>query len=146
VAQYAERRLIGYRWYDTVGREPLFPFGHGLGYAPVTVEGATALDEHHVAVRVRNGGGRDSSTVVQVYAHQLERAGLPPDEPVQRLVGFARVAAPAGVEVTATIELDRRAYQGWSVERHAWVDGAGPYELRVGTSSRAVAARLRVRS
>ena len=27
VAQYREGRLMGYRWYDSVGREPLFPFG-----------------------------------------------------------------------------------------------------------------------
>ena len=33
VANYLEGRLIGYRWYDTVGRPPLFPFGFGLGYA-----------------------------------------------------------------------------------------------------------------
>ena len=24
--------LVGYRWYDTKGIEPLFPFGHGLSY------------------------------------------------------------------------------------------------------------------
>ena len=39
VAPYLERRLVGYRWYDTVGREPLFAFGHGLGYADVAIDG-----------------------------------------------------------------------------------------------------------
>ena len=82
---------------------------------------------------------------MQVYAHQLDRTGLPADEPDQRLVGFAKVAVPAGTTVTAQVALDARAYQGWSVAAHGWVDGAGAYELRVGTSSRHVAARLRVR-
>ena len=144
VAEYAERRLIGYRWYDTVGREPLFPFGFGLGYADTSVTGAELVDAHHVEVRVANGdAGRDGCAVVQIYAHQLDRAGLPPDEPEQRLVGFAKVPVPAGSTVTAHVTLDPRAYQGWSEAAHAWVDGAGAYELRVGTSSRHVAARLR---
>ena len=41
-APYLERRLVGYRWYDTVGREPLFEFGHGLGYADVSIASARA--------------------------------------------------------------------------------------------------------
>ena len=47
IAAYRERRLVGYRWYDTVGREPLFAFGHGLGYADVTITAARAARSLH---------------------------------------------------------------------------------------------------
>ncbi|HAP75314.1 MAG TPA: glycosyl hydrolase, partial [Acidimicrobiaceae bacterium] len=30
--RYAEGLLIGHRWYQAQGIEPLFSFGHGLGY------------------------------------------------------------------------------------------------------------------
>ncbi|MEO7372268.1 MAG: glycoside hydrolase family 3 C-terminal domain-containing protein, partial [Ilumatobacteraceae bacterium] len=43
VANYLEGRLIGYRWYDTVGRQPLFPFGFGLGYAEVSISAARII-------------------------------------------------------------------------------------------------------
>ena len=46
VAAYRERRLVGYRWYDTVGREPLFAFGHGLGYADVTITASAPRSLH----------------------------------------------------------------------------------------------------
>ena len=144
VAQYVERRLMGYRWYDTVGREPLFPFGFGLGYASTTVTGARLEGPHAVAVDVANTGSRNGVEVVQVYAHRLDRAGLSPDEAQQRLVGFAKVTVAAGSSTSVTIELDPRSYQGWDIARHGFVDDDGRYELRVGTSSRHIAAHLPV--
>ena len=29
---YAEGLLVGYRWYDAMAQQPLFPFGYGLSY------------------------------------------------------------------------------------------------------------------
>ena len=51
-AVYAERRLIGYRWYDAQGIEPLFPFGHGLGYTTFELGEATVSGTPETGVRV----------------------------------------------------------------------------------------------
>jgi beta-glucosidase len=40
---YSEGLLVGYRDYDRRGREPLFCFGHGLGYTRWEYESATVL-------------------------------------------------------------------------------------------------------
>ena len=141
-AKYLEGRLIGYRWYDTIGREPLFPFGFGLGYANVTVESARVIDAHAVEAVVHNPSSRDGVQVVQVYAHRVDREGLANDEPDQRLVGFARVEVPAGESVKTRIDLDVDAYRTWDLQMSGWTQWSGPVELRVGTSSRHVAARL----
>ena len=61
VANYLEGRLIGYRWYDTVGREPLFPFGFGLGYADVAITAA------------RLGGDASQPSSIEVDLDQRQR-------------------------------------------------------------------------
>ena len=135
-AKYLEGRLIGYRWYDTIGREPQFPFGFGLGYADVTVTDAASSGTHMVTTTLQNASQRDGVQVVQVYAHLVNRDGLSNDEPFQRLVGWSRVVVPAGASVNAVVKLDRDAYRTWDVEDSSWTQWSGEVELRVGTSSR----------
>ena len=135
-AQYLEGRLIGHRWYDKVGRDPLFPFGFGLGYARVDVTAASLVDSHTVEATLTNTSSRDGVQVVQVYAHRVERDGLPNDEPVNILVGYERVHVAAGATVTARVAVDKDAYRTWDTESNAWVAWSGAIELNVGTSSR----------
>lgn len=144
VTEYREGRLIGYRWYDKTGREPLFEFGFGLGYADPVVVSASASGSHRVVAAVRNDGDRDGTQVVQVYAHLVDRTGLADDEPDQRLVGFAKVTVPAGTTRDVTVDLDVDAYRTWDLADSAWATWSGAVELRVGTSSRRIAERITI--
>jgi beta-glucosidase len=141
-AQYVEGRLVGYRWYDTVGKEPLFPFGFGLGYAQIAIDDAATAGHYRVNVTVSNTSSRDGVEVVQVYAHRVSREALPQDEPEQILVGWARVHVPAHSTVNASVVIDRNAYRMWDVDTKGWAQWRGDVELRVGPSSRHVAHRL----
>ena len=144
VAKYLEGRLIGYRWYDTIGREPLFPFGFGLGYADVKIFDASKSGTHGVDVAVRNESNRAGVQVVQVYAHRKDRDGLPSDEPDQKLVGYARVKVAAKGTTMLHIDIDSDAYRMWDPEISAWAQWTGNVELRVGTSSRHIAHRIAI--
>ena len=144
VANYLEGRLMGHRWYDTVGREPLFPFGFGLGYAPVVITDAVATTALSVDVKLHNPGVRDGVEVVQVYAHRIDRSQAHADEPDQTLVGFTKVAVAAGADESVTIALDPHAFRRWNTEAHQWQHLSEPFELRVGHSSRDIAVRLEV--
>lgn len=141
-ARYLEGRLIGYRWYDKVGRDPLFPFGFGLGYAKVDVTSASLVDRHTVEATVTNMSSRDGVQVVQVYAHRVDREGLPSDEPVNILAGYERVEVAAGATVTVRVPLNRDTYRTWDPVNSTWTTWQGPVELRVGTSSRDLAHTL----
>jgi beta-glucosidase len=146
VANYLEGRLMGHHWYTTVGREPLFPFGFGLGYGCADITDVVAADAHAVECTVSNVGDRDAVEVVQVYAHLVDRDGVAADEPEQRLVGFAKVPAPAGSSQRVSIALDPHGYRRWDIAAGAWATPSLAYELRIGRSATDIVARLEVRS
>ena len=95
ILSYDEGLFVGYRAYDRDGREPLFPFGHGLGYTDWEYL-AVEPGETHVTVRLRNAGARRGREVVQVYASRPDSAV---ERPPRWLAGFEIVEADPGEEV-----------------------------------------------
>jgi len=133
---YDEGMLVGYRWYDTKGIEPLFPFGHGLSYsrfdysAPAISGGPTAAK---ASLTLKNSSAVDGEEVVQVYVAAKDS---PVSHPSQELRGFLRVALKAGESRQVEIPLSPRAFAYWSVEKKAWLIPVASYEVRLSASSR----------
>ena len=136
---YSEGLLVGYRGYDRNGPEPLYCFGHGMGYTEWTYESlepaatTTSGGDVEVTVTVRNSGTRAGREVVQVY---LEPPDDDPAQPLRCLAAFASVAAEAGERVDAKLTLAARAFTRYEEARRAWVPHPGMYALRAGRSSR----------
>ena len=137
---YAEGLLVGYRGYDRKGSEPLFCFGHGLGYTDwtyeslsPTTESIAAGEDLSVVVRVRNSGRRAGREVVQVY---LEGADDDPRRPLRVLAAFGTVDAEPGTKTDVRLTLPGRAFARFDEARHQWVSVPGTYTLRAGRSSR----------
>ncbi|MEO5722934.1 MAG: glycoside hydrolase family 3 C-terminal domain-containing protein [Ilumatobacteraceae bacterium] len=137
LAVYGEGLNIGYRWYDAEEIEPLFVFGHGLGYTtfefgPSAVAG-TILTGVDVTVSITNSGSRVGSEVVQCY---VEPPAGGPVRPLRTLGAFVKVVVSAGASATVTLHLDERAFSVWDVAAHGWVVPTGEYRVVVGNSSR----------
>ena len=134
---YREGVYVGYRFYDSVGKEPLFPFGFGLGYTSFDVETRRAsLDGARVSigVDVTNTGEHPGKETVQVYA-SVPAGRL--DQPLQALAGFAKTdEITPGATVHITIDIDLTDLASYDEATRATVLEAGRYLLRVGTSSR----------
>jgi beta-glucosidase len=137
---YSEGLLVGYRGYDRSEREPLFSFGHGLGYTEwsydsLVLESSELQGDHDlaVAVGVRNAGDRAGREVVQVY---LEAPDDDPSRPLRVLAAFATIEADAGQTATARMVIPARAFARFDGEAGGWVWTPGSYTVRVGRSSR----------
>jgi beta-glucosidase len=137
---YAEGLLVGYRGYDRSGLDPLFCFGHGLGYTDWKYESVVAAAESIAAgqdlelvVTVRNSGRRAGRDVVQVY---LEGPDDDPMRPLRTLAAFASIGAEPGEQVEARLTVPARQFARFDEGRRDWVWHPGTYTLHAGRSSR----------
>ena len=129
--RYEEGTFIGYRHYDRMGIEPLFPFGHGLSYTSFDLTDVTATSTG-VTATVTNTGARAGSTVVQVYVGDVA-ASVP--RPIKELKGFAKLHLAAGESCKVTIALDDRAFAFFDVTAAQWRIEAGAFEISTGFSA-----------
>ena len=134
---YREGVYVGYRLYDSVGKEPLVPFGFGLGYTTFDVETRqVSLDGARVSidVDVTNTGDYPGKETVQVYA-SVPAGHL--DQPLQALAGFTKTGEIApGATARITVDVDLTDLASYDEATRATILEAGHYLLRAGTSSR----------
>ena len=136
---YLAARLGQRSQVSVIDPTPLFPFGHGLSYAPVTWAGVRSCSPREwpadgcsrFTVTLRNETAIPSAEVVQVYLHDPVAEVA---RPVQQLIAAARVDLPPGSTRTVqfTLHADLTCYTGRAGRRQ--VD-PGEVELRVGRSS-----------
>jgi len=149
---YSEGLMVGYRWYDQQGIEPLFPFGHGLSYTTfryshlqVVPRRVQADKEIRVRFRVTNIGRRTGTEIAQVYLSLP--GGL--DEPPKRLVGWARITLEPRQHQNVEIKIDPTSsahpLSYWDTSTDSWTTAAGDYTFYVGSSSRDLPLRDRVK-
>lgn len=146
IVDYGEGVFVGYRHFDSVGREVAYPFGFGLTYTSFSVSDAqiraTGPTSAHAELRVRNTGARKGSHVVQIYVAPPRNTPVP--RPVHELRAFRKVELDPDEETTVSVDLDDRAFAYWSEAFHGWHVPAGTYTVEVASSSRDTDAELPV--
>lgn len=132
---YFDSVLVGHRWYDAKGLQPLYAFGHGLSYTTfelvrpnVKVDG----DKIKVKATVKNIGNRDGAEVVQVYVGENSPTVL---RPVKELKSFKKVFVPAGKSQTVELVLNRNDLRFWNDSTHDWQVNPGNYTIYIGNAS-----------
>ncbi len=124
--------------YADMSPEPLWPFGHGLGYTSFAYSGLRIVPERArqgedvtVSVDVTNTGRRAGTEVVQLYLHDPIASVV---VPVQRLRGFQRVSLQPGERRAVLLTLKAEELALLDAEMR-WTVEPGAFELRVGASS-----------
>ncbi len=135
---YYEGIYVGYRYFDSFGVHPAYPFGFGRSYTEFAVEilGAAAEGTQiAVGVKIRNTGSRFAGKeVVQVY---VSAPSGKLEKPFQVLAGFGKTALLApGESEELTIRFDLRNVASYSEAEASYLLEQGEYVIRAGTSSR----------
>ena len=146
VDRYKEGVLVGYRWYDTMEKEVLFPFGHGLSYAQfaysdLTVEKNGETD-YVLSFNVKNVSNVDGKEIAQVYVRDVFAMV---ERPYKELKGFAKVALKAGESKRVQIALDSRAFAYYNTIKKQWYVEDGDFEILIGASSRDIRLKESIR-
>ena len=135
--RYKEGIYVGYRYFDSMDKQPMFPFGYGLGYTDfeITAEAITAEGSKiTVAVKVKNTGKLPGKEVVQLYV-SIPDGKL--DQPYQVLAAFAKTdELKPGQSQKLTLSFRMEDIASFEEESCNAILEAGNYVLHIGNSSR----------
>jgi beta-glucosidase len=133
VANYQEGVRFGYKWFDSEGKQPLFPFGYGLSYTSFKYADLHVDPVAKTATfTIENIGARSGTEIAQVYVGLPKSSG----EHFRRLAAWQRVEVPAGQQRVVTLALEPLALANFNVKKDAWEWASGKYTVSVGGSSR----------
>ena len=139
---HEEDIYVGYRYFDTFGRDVAYPFGFGLSYTTFAfskpVVKAKGKDAVEVSITVKNTGSVSGKEVTQVYV-KAPKGNL--EKPAQELKAFAksRELKPGESEVL-TMTIPVRMLASFDEANSQWLTEAGTYTFCIGNSSRNIAA------
>ena len=137
---YGERMFVGYRYYDKLNIEPLFPFGHGLSYTDFSYSNLklssteiTDKDQLQVSLTVSNTGKVTGKEVIQLYVADKESTV---QRPVKELKAFDKIELQPGESKEVSFTLNKRDFSYYSKVYDRWLAESGEFDILIGSSSR----------
>jgi beta-glucosidase len=132
-ADYNEGARFGYKWFDSEGRKPLFPFGYGLSYTTFKYSGLQVDPARKTATfTIENAGTLSATEIAEVYVGLPRASG----ERFRRLAAWQRVSLNGSEQKTVTVPLEPLAIATFDEKKDAWAWLHGKYTVFVGGSSR----------
>lgn len=131
---YEEKQFIGYRYFDTFGKEAAYSFGHGLSYTDFHVDATAKFEKNRLIVNatVCNVGKMQGKDSVLVYV-QAPKGRL--QKPKRVFCGFekTRLLAPHESQ-TLAIEIPEKDFSVYDERQKAFLLEKGEYIVFAGGS------------
>ena len=133
---YEEGIYVGYRYFDTFGKEVSYPFGHGLSYTTFSfdvVSSGINGDKCEMKVSVKNTGNCAGKESVQLYV-KAPAGGL--EKPAKELRAFAKtkLLQPGESEVV-TLSWNLMDMASFNEKSCSWELAKGTYQWMAAASS-----------
>lgn len=135
--EYKEGIYVGYRYFDSFGVKPLYPFGYGLSYTTFAIACENVmLDRSLVNIRakVTNTGNYAGKEVLQLYV-SCPSGKLAKE--YQTLAAFEKTQLlKAGECAPVELSFDIKSIASYDEATASYILEKGDYVLRLGNSSR----------
>ena len=134
--RYKEGIYVGYRYFDSFDKEPLFPFGYGLSYTDFSLkvnEVKVSGSKVSVSAIIKNTGKYPGKEVLQVYV-SCPSGKL--DREAKSLAAFTKTRElKPGSQQTIKAQFDIRELAAWDDMSASYILEAGDYIVMSGTDS-----------
>jgi beta-glucosidase len=130
--------LVFWSHYTDIDNDPLYPFGHGLGYSKfrygdlkLSGDRLSGEGKMQVSFTLTNMGKYEGKEVVQCYIRDLVASVT---RPVKELKDFKMVSLKPGESREVTFTLDKSSLAFYSAN-NKWETEPGDFKVFVGGSS-----------
>lgn len=141
---YEEDIYVGYRYFDTFGKQVSYPFGYGLSYTAFSFNTASIKEErgkYTVTITVKNTGKVAGKEVAQLYISAPATGNI--SKPAKELKAFSKTKLlQPNEEQTLTITFNLKDLSSFDNKQSAWITDAGSYKVLIGSSSRDIKQNL----
>ena len=126
---------VGYRYFNTAGKEVSYPFGYGLSYTTFSYSKPTVKstsDGFVATITVKNTGSVSGKEVVELYV-SAPKGGL--DKPTQELKSFAKTRElKPGESQTLSMKVSSYDLASYNEATQSWETASGDYKVNFGAS------------
>lgn len=129
-SEYREGIYVGYRYFNTVGKQVYYPFGYGLSYTTFAYDQLEVTDQG-CTFTITNTGKRAGAEIAQLYVSMEESRIF---RPARELKGFVKVWLEPGESRCLTIPFDEYTFRYWNVKTGKWETEAGTCQILIGSN------------
>ena len=133
---YIEGIYVGYRYFDSAGIKPLYPFGYGKSYTNFEINKISLnniKDNINIKVKIKNIGKFTGKEVIQIYVSPSQENE---NKPYQSLVSFKKSPELKPLdEIEMDLEFKLRNVARYDEKNSCYILDKGKYIIRVGNNS-----------
>ncbi len=140
---YEEDIYVGYRYFDSFGKEVAYPFGFGLSYTTFAYDNLVVEEKdglYMIKVDVKNTGSRAGRNVVELFVAAPNSKKL--NKPEKELRNFAKTGLlQPGQTETVTMDVSTQDLASFNEKASAWKTDAGVYTFMICSSVNDIEAK-----
>jgi beta-glucosidase len=140
---YQESIYVGYRYFCSVSKDVLFPFGHGLSYSHFEYSGLsidkdtvkTEKQNINLSINITNNGPFDGDEVVLLF---FEAKNPKTPRPKRELIDFNKVFIKNGETQTVKFKINLDSFKYYNSQIKDFLTDDGVYSLQICKSAKEI--------